>query len=100
MCIRDSHILLETVKNRRTCISKKEYHEKLTYEASPYAAVFEAGRIEEALWNARQGTNSRSQFCWLQNRYCFLHTFGGILRHESIQNAELSDTFMVTMKKE
>lgn len=91
-------VLMDLVKGRRKRIAKSTYQEKLSYEATPYKAVGEVSKIEEALWNNGKGRSPKAQLSWLRHRFCFLFTFRGILRAESLMNAEISDFLMVTTK--
>ena len=92
--------LHELVKTRGKRIAKMQYQEKTSTEATPYQAVGEVDRIEEALWNRGLGRNPRSQMAWLRNRFCFLFTFRGVLRAESLWKAELSDFVLFEMQLE
>ena len=51
------------------------------------------------MWEKASGSGWRSCLAWLRNRYCFLQTYSGILRCESVQKAELSDLLSIDMQK-
>ena len=93
-------VLVDLVKNRKQRIAKSRYDEKVCFASSPYHIVSEIPNIEKECWNRGKGISSRSQLAWLRNRFCFLYSLHGILRYESLQNAELSDCFSVGFKKE
>ena len=92
-------VLVDMVKKRKARIAKANYSEKLDSVASPYAAIQMLPDIEKTLWNKGLGPNSKSQLAWLRHRFCFLYTFKGVLRHESLQKAELSDLMCVSFKQ-
>ena len=83
--------LKEMVQSRRPRQKKKNHQEKVDFEISPWLAVNEISKVEEALFNSGKHRTCRQAFASLRNRYCFLQTYGGILRAESVFNAELSD---------
>lgn len=83
--------LKEMVQTRKTRQKKKNHEEKVDFEISPWLVINEIGRIEKALFDSGMYKTPRQAFASLRNRYCFLQTYGGILRAESVFNAELSD---------
>ena len=59
----------------------------------------EIGNIEAHLWNVGINAAPRTAFSSLRNRFCLLETYSGILRGESVFNADLSDTLYVEVRK-
>ena len=90
--------LHKLVKQRRNCVRKATYAEKLEAEFAPYAAVDKLDKLEYEFWDRGRGSQ-RSAGTLLRHRYCMLHTTSGILRCESIYRAELSDFLDLTLKK-
>jgi hypothetical protein len=91
--------LHKLVKQRRNCVRKAIYAEKLEAEFAPYAAVNKLDKLENELWDRGQGSH-RSGGTWLlRHRYCMLHTTSGILRCESIYRTELSNFLDLMLKK-
>jgi hypothetical protein len=90
--------LHKLVKERRNCVRKATYAEKLEAEFAPYTAVDKYDQLEYELWDRGRGSH-RSAGTWLRHRYIMLHTTSGILRAESIYRAELSDFLELTLKK-
>jgi hypothetical protein len=85
--------LHKLVKQRRNCVRKATYAQKLEAEF-----VDKLDKLENELWDRGRGSH-RSAGTWLRHRYCMLHTTSGILRCESIYHAELSDFLDLTLKK-
>jgi hypothetical protein len=96
---KDCKLLAKMVKERKGRLKKSQYGEKVDKEFAPYAAVEELGSIEGCLWSRGQGNIVRTALAWMRHRYCFLQSFSGILRCESIFNAELSDMLCISTKK-
>lgn len=90
--------VMENVGTRESRINKKNHKEKLDHDFAPYTAVEDIPKIEEALWNSGRFVSDRIAFASLRNRYCFLQTLCGILRGESVYNAELSDMLGISVK--
>jgi hypothetical protein len=95
----DLKLLMTMVKKRKARIKKNNYGEKVDHEFAPYTAADEVPNIEHEMWKRGYGGSYRSAFAWLRNRYCLLQTYSGILRCESLFNAELSDMLGLTMQK-
>lgn len=91
--------VLDWVKNRKHRIRKENYTEKLDHELAPYKVVEDVGKIEEEMWNRGQVASIRNSLSWLRNRMCFLFSFAGILRCESMFHAELSDMLHTEINK-
>ena len=80
------------VKKRRPRVNKAQYKEKIDGHFAPYLTVgkpIEA--LEQKLWEYAKAPTFRVVLAELRNRFCFLQTFAGILRGESLFKAELSD---------
>jgi hypothetical protein len=82
--------LMNVVKKRKKKIEKENFEEKLESEFSPYMLVKDIPRIELNLFD---NNKTSSFYCQgsLRDRFCFLMTFCGILRGESLFKCELSD---------
>ena len=90
---------MKLVKSRQSYIDKKNYKEKVDHEFAPYAALQDMSRIESEMWSRCNGAGLKSLYAWLRNRFCFLLSFCGILRCESLFKAELSDLLSIQMQK-
>lgn len=95
----EHQLLAKHVLKRRPRIQRQNYMEKVDHEFAPYTALDDVPRIENELWCKGHGGSFRSAYCWIRNRFCFLFTFNGILRCESLYKAELSDMLCVQTKK-
>ena len=89
--------LMKLAKTRKAATKKRNYEEKITAEMIPYSTVERYPDIENLLWMRGQ-TNGRAAAAHLRNRFCLLFTTGGILRCESLFNADLSDFLGVTVQ--
>jgi hypothetical protein len=85
------------VKKRRDRIAKTNYQEKVDHEITPYQGVTEIPRMEQLMFD--KGADCiRSAHAWSRHRFIFLATTCGILRYESLDKAELSDTLTVEVQ--
>ena len=91
--------LMKMVKKRKVRIDRKLFKEKVDPALAPYACVVEIERIEEALWFKAHTGGLHTAFCWMRHRFVFLFSLRGLLRCESIFNAELSDLWGVDIPK-
>ena len=91
--------LMKMVKKRKVRIDRKLFKEKVDPALAPYACVVEIERIEEALWFKAHTGGLYTAFCWMRHRFVFLFSLRGLLRCESIFNAELSDLWGVDIPK-
>lgn len=91
--------MYDMVKKRRARINKKNYKEKVDHDFAPYMCLEHVPDIESAFWMKGCHGTHRGAFSSLRNRSCFLYTFRGVLRHESLNSAELSDMLMVAELK-
>ena len=89
--------LLRMAKRRRAVKKKRNYEEKVTAEMIPYSTVERYPDIEKVMWMRGQ-QNGRTAVAYIRHRFCLLFTTGGILRCESLFNAELSDFLGVTVQ--
>ena len=86
------------VKTRKQKIKKENYMEKIDGEFAPYAIVEHYGAIEDKLYsNTINSIGERSICASLRHRFCFLYLTSGILRGESVYQADLSDFQGITM---
>jgi len=84
--------LRDHVKSRRHKVKKMNYEEKIDGAFAPYAIVEHYGDIEDKFFSSLYDvTNIRSISTGLRHRFCFLFLTSGILRCESVYQAELSD---------
>lgn len=80
------------VKKRRPRVDKAQYKEKIDGHFAPYLTVGKpVEALEQKLWEYAKAPSFRVVLAGLRNRFCFLQTFAGILRGESLFKAELSD---------
>ena len=82
--------LLKLVQSRKRVAQATNYDEKMEAAFAPFVAVDKYQDIESVLWDQGSG-HVRSAAAGLRNRYVLLHTTSAILRHESLEKAELSD---------
>ena len=82
--------LLNNVKKRKKALAEKNFEEKLNSEFAPYVSVSSIPQIEAALFE-RYSMATVKCISSLRDRFCFLMTFSGILRGESLFNCDLSD---------
>lgn len=91
--------LIKLVERRRGRIQRKNYHEKLDGEFTPFTTMSQVDDIELEFW--KHGDSSmRSALPSLRNRFAFLHCYSGLLRHESLFLGELSDMLAISHKRE
>jgi hypothetical protein len=91
--------LMNMVSKRKSRIRRENFAEKLDQEFSPFTTLTQVPDIEEWMWH--NGKDSpRSAFSALRNRFAFLQTFTGALRHEALFHAELSDLLGLIVPKE
>ncbi|KAG7347926.1 centromere DNA-binding like protein [Nitzschia inconspicua] len=83
--------LQRLVKSRKVIIKRLQHQEKVTGEFSPYAMVGHYNDIEDMLWTDSNGRSWRQTVANLRHRYCLLFLTSGILRCESLIQADLSD---------
>ena len=86
------------VKIRRPAADKRNYKEKFEDDLSPYEVAEEFPRLEDYTW--KKGEDNRTAAAWLRHRFCLLFSTNGILRAESLYNAELSDCRGLWTKKD
>jgi len=93
--------LRDHVKMRRQAVKRENYQEKVDGAFAPYTIVEHYGEIEnkffESIYNI---ANIRSIVTGFRHRFCFLYLTSGILRCESVYQAELSDFQAIVMKNE
>ena len=85
------------VKQRKVTLSKRNYEEKIESDIFGYTQVHAIPVVELALFERNAFSHHTCQ-CALRDRYCFLMSFCGILRGESLFLCELSDLFDVQYK--
>jgi Centromere DNA-binding protein complex CBF3 subunit, domain 2 len=95
----DVQNLRKYVKTRQPRLKKENYAEKLDYEFAPFTVVSKHKEIELGLWNRGSLHGPIACLSWLRSRYCYLQTFSGVLRCESLTKAELSDLLHVNLQK-
>lgn len=93
-------VMMKMVRERKAQVSKSNYDEKVDKDVSPYTIIDDLVRIEACIWGKACGSSYRSCFTWMRNRFTFLMSYCGILRCESIFNAELSDLLSVCIGKD
>jgi hypothetical protein len=86
------------VKNRKRRIARQKFVEKLDGEFTPFTTFEQVPEIENWFWAAGKNA-ARSALTGLRNRFAFLQCYAGILRHESIFLAELSDLLAIVVPR-
>ena len=93
--------LRDHVKMRRQAVKRKNYQEKVDGAFAPYTIVDHYGEIENKFFESIYDcANIRSIITGFRHRFCFLYLTSGILRCESVYQAELSDFQAIVMKNE
>jgi Centromere DNA-binding protein complex CBF3 subunit, domain 2 len=91
--------LRDHVKTRKPKVKKETYQEKVDGAFAPYAIVDHYNEIEETLWKSGYVPQHRSVCSALRHRFCALYTTSGLLRADSIYQAELSDFQGISVDK-
>jgi hypothetical protein len=98
VCTPRVHELMTMVGNRKMRIRRNNFSEKLDQEFTPFTTLTQFPEIEGWLWNHGKDS-ARSAFSALRNRFGFLQSFAGALRHEALFHAELSDLMGLIVPK-
>ena len=93
-------VLRKHVQMRKQRVRKENYAEKIDAAFEPYAAVEKFDQIEQCLWELGvTATTARSVNTALRHRCCALYSTSGVLRGESVYQAELSDFRGLTLDR-
>jgi hypothetical protein len=83
--------LMQKVKKRTPLVKRRNAEEKVDHQMAPFYYVKYLGRIESEFFRKGVVPNKLTVFSSLRNRFTMLMSLAGILRGESMEQADLSD---------
>jgi hypothetical protein len=83
--------LMRKVKKRTPLVKRRNAEEKVDHQMAPFYYVKYLGAIEQAFFRKGVVPNRSTVFASLRNRLTLLFSLAGILRGESLEQADLSD---------
>ena len=91
--------LRKIVQRRKVTLLKENFEEKLTADCLPFEVLQKLPDIEYQFWQ-RNSFHKIYYVSSLRDRMFLLFSHAGMLRGESLRNAELSDLFHITKDDE